>query len=490
MAGVGVKLNRLFEKKSVAADVAGITYSVVITIAPILMIVAGILLMGNMLKIGEAPYLDRELFSCTMMYILIFSLLAVAPFSAVLSRYMQDVIYEEKYQDILPCYYLGAAMTVGLGCVLGIPFCLREYFVGGVDLFFVFLGFCAYIAMILVFYSVTYLSSCKDYEKISLFFFVGMAVAFGLSWILRFRCHWEIAESMLFSLMAGFLLIAVLEYATIKSYFRGNSNNYKPIFEYFRKWWHLILSNFLYVLGLYVHNFVFWTADGRGVAADSFVFNQSYDMATCLATVFTNASATVIFVTHMEMHFHEKYKNYSEAVIGGKRVDIESAKSQMFWQLGNELMNLVRVQFMISVVAYLLCIVLAPQYGFGGMVMRIYPCLAAGYFIVFVMYAAFLFLYYYNDVAGTIITSLIFFTVTLAGSIAAMQLPEIWHGMGLVLGGFAGWTAAYMRLRWIEKNLDVHIFCRGNIIKRENAPRPSGLVYKRAEKSREEENAL
>lgn len=489
MAGVGVKLNRFFEKKSIAADAAGITYSVVITIAPILMVVAGILLMGYMLEIGEAPYLDRELFSCTVMYILIFALLVVSPFSAVFSRYMQDVIYEEKYQDILPCYYLGAAMTVGLGSILGIPFCIREHFVGGVDVFFVFVSFCTYIAMILVFYSVTYLSSCKDYEKISLFFFIGMAVSFAVSWILRFWCRWEITESMLFSLMVGFLLIAVLEFTAVKSYFKENSNNFKPILGYFKKWWYLVITNFFYMLGLYIHNFVFWTADSRGIAAKSFVFNQSYDIATCLAAVFTNVSATVIFVTHMEMHFHGKYKNYSEAVIGGKKLDIENARSQMFWQLGNELMNLTRVQFMISVVAYLLCLVLAPQFGFGGVVMRIYPCLAAGYFIVFIMYAALLFLYYYNDVTGTILTSLSFFFVTLTGSMAVMQLPEIWHGMGLVLGGLAGWTAAYMRLRWVEKNLDVHIFCQGNIVKREHVPKPSGIAYKRAKKP-ETERAL
>lgn len=488
MAGVGVKLNRFFEKKSIAADVLGITYSVVITIAPILMVVVGILLMGSMLEIGQASYLERELFSCTMMYILIFALLVVAPFSAVFSRYMQDVMYEEKFQDILPCYYLGAAMTVALGCLLGIPFCIREHFAGGVDVFYVFISFCAYISMILVFYSVTYLSCCKDYERISLFFFIGMAAAFGVAWVLRFWCHWEITESMLFALMVGFLLIAVLQYTAIKSYFKGNSHNYRPILGYFKKRWYLVVTNFLYVLGLYIHNFVLWTGDGRRVVAESFVFNQSYDMATCLAAVFTNVSATVIFVTHMEMHFHEKYKLYSEAVIGGKKVDIENAKSQMFWQLGNELMNLARVQFIISVVAYLLCIVIAPQYGFAGNVMRIYPCLAAGYFIVFIMYAALLFLYYFSDVSGTIFTVLSFFFVTFAGSIIAMRLPEIWQGMGLVAGALAGWTVAYMRLRWVEKNLDVHIFCQGAIIKRESGQMPSSLVYHKADENEEKEN--
>lgn len=486
MAGVGVKLNRFFEKKSIAADIAGFTYSIVITIAPVLMVIIGILLMGSVLGLGGVPYLEKELFSCTILYVFIFALLVVSPFNAVLSKYMQDAIYEERYQDILPCYYLGLLITMIPGCLLGIPFCLWEHFVGGVGVFYVFVSFCTYLSMILVFYSMIYLSICKDYEKISIFFLIGMAAAFGLAWLLRFRFKWEVPESMLFSLMTGFFLIAVLEFTAIKRYFVKNSNRYMPVLRYFRKWWHLVVTNFFYTFGLYIHNFVFWTDDTRRIVADTFVFNQSYDMATCLA-MFTNISATVIFVTHMEMHFRGKYKLYSEAVIGGKKIDIENTKSRMFRQLGNELMNLVRVQFIISVVIYLLCVVFLPQYGFAGMVMRMYPCLAAGYFILFLMYAALLFLYYFNDLPGAILTVLSFFVVTLSGSIAVMDMAEIWHGMGLVIGSFVGWSVAYARLRWIERNLDTHVFCQGFMVKQAKGPKPSGLVYKRADENKEEE---
>ena len=484
MAGVGVRLNRIFEKKSIAADIAGFTYSIVITIAPTLVVILGILLMGRVLGFDEVSYLDRELFSCTVLYVFIFSLLVVSTFNAVLSKYVQDAIYEERHQDILPCYYIGLVLNLVPGSLMGAVFCLWEHFVGGVGVFYVFLGFCAYICMILVFYSMLYLSICKDYEKISLFFFLGMAAAFGISLILRFLCGWDVSESMLLAITAGFFLIAVMEYTAVKRYFRENSNRYKPVLRYFGRWWKLVVTNFFYVCGLYVHNFVFWTGDERRILVDTFVFNQPYDMATSLA-LFTNLSATVIFVTHMEMHFYEKYRAYSESVIGGKKVDIESAKKRMFRQLGNELMNLVRVQFIISVVIYLLCVVFLPQFGFAGMVMRIYPCLAAGYFILFLMYASLLLLYYFNDLTGAVMTVLSFFFVTLFGSILAMRLTEIWYGIGLVIGSFVGWSVAYMRLRWVEKNLDTHIFCQGFILKKENSPKPSGLVYKRKDKTEE-----
>ncbi len=89
-----------------------------------------------------------------------------------------------------------------------------------------------------------------------------------------------------------------------------------------------------------------------------------------------NLSASIIFIARVEMRFHEKYKLYSEAVIGGKGDDIENAKKRMFRQLSSELMTLARLQFMISVVIYLICVIFLPQEGFSGMTMKIYtvPC--------------------------------------------------------------------------------------------------------------------
>lgn len=476
MAGIGVKLNSIFEKKSIAADFIGFAYSTAVTVAPMFVVILDILLMGYVLGFDELSYIEREMFSCTILYTFIFSLLSVSPFNAVLSKYMQDVIYEERYQDILPCYYLGLVLNLGFSCLAGVPFCLWEHFVGEVEVYYVFTGFCAYISLVLVFYSMIYLSICKDYQRISIYFLLGMVEAFFLSLILRFLCHWSIGFSMLFALMTGFFLTAILEFATVKRYFKRNSNRYKPVLRYFTRWWQLVVTNFFYILGLYIHNFVFWTTDMRMVLVKTFVCNQPYDMATCLA-MFTNISATVIFIARIEMHFHDKYKAYSEAVIGGKGVDIENAKRRMFRQLTSELMTLVRIQFIISVVIYLICIVMLPQFGFAGLIMRIYPCLAAGYFILFLMYAAILFLYYFNDMAGSVITTVGFCAATFLGSILATHLTDIWYGVGLMIGASVGWTIAYMRIRWVEKHLSSHIFCRGTLLKQERVPAPPSKVY-------------
>ena len=100
------------------------------------------------------------------------------------------------------------------------------------------------------------------------------------------------------------------------------------------------------------------------------------------------------------MYFHGRYKAYSEAVIGGRGADIDITKKGMFRALSEELMSLARVQFIITLVIFLICMIFLPQLGFGGMTMRIYPCLASGYFILFLMYAEIIFMYYFNDMKG------------------------------------------------------------------------------------------
>lgn len=476
MAGIGIKLNKIFSKNTIITNLAGFGYSTAITIAPMFLVIAAVLLMQLLLGISKLGYASRELYSCTVLYIFIFSLLTAAPFNAVLSKYLSDVIYNETYDDILPCYYVGLIMNLSLSCLLGIPFCIWEYIVGKVDILFVFAGYCGYVGLVMVFYSMMYLSICKDYNKISLYFLIGMTVTVFSSLLLVYLFGVEPIFAMLLSLDAGFLVIGSLELALVTSYFRVNSGKYREVLIYFKKNWQLVVTNFFYTAGLFVHNFVFWTTDMRMVVVNSFVCMTTYDMASCLA-MFTNITASVIFISRVEMRFHERYKAYSEAVIGGRGNDIENAKRRMFSQLSEELMNLVRIQFIVSVVLFFLFVIILPQFGFGGMVMQIYPCLTAGYFILFTMYGAMIFQYYYTDMAGAVMTALTFFAGTLVGSIFATHLTPIWYGIGLVIGAMIGWTVAYHRLRVMEKTLDIHIFCKGNIMKRGHGDKPSNKVY-------------
>lgn len=484
MAGIGVTLNKIYGKQTLTSNMYGFAYSTLMTVAPMFVVIIAILAMQIVLDVASTGYAMRELYACTVLYIFIFGLLTASPFNSVLSRYLSDVIYEEHYDDIIPCYYVGLALNIGVSSILGIVFCIHEYFVGKVDLWYVFAGYCGYVILIFVFYSMLYLFICKDFKKISLYFTIGMAITILCSILFYRVIGMEVTFSMLVALDVGFLLIAILQYALIRHYFRQNSGRYRPVLQYFKRYWQLVITNFMYTLGLYVHNFVFWTTDLRMEVAKSFVCVTEYDMATCIA-MFLNLSATIIFITRVEMDFHGKYKGYSEAVIGGRGVDITNAKNRMFRKLAEEVLGIVRIQFIITVVLYLLSVIFLPRFGFGGAIMKIYPCLAVGYFILFTMYATIIFLYYLNDNNGALLTAIVFMGITLVGSVVATHLSPIFYGIGLVAGATAGFCCGYFRLRWLEKNMDEHIFCNGDLIKQGTGKRPKNKVFDRREQLEE-----
>lgn len=476
MAGIGVKLNRIYRKHSVVTNVIGFFYSVVVTIAPVLVVIGTLMLMQKALRFNTVGFFDRELFSCTVLYIFIFSLLTTSPFSAVLSRYLSDVIFENRFADVMPCYRVGLIINVCFSCLFAIPFCLWEHLVGGVRIFYVFTGYCGFMGLVLVFYNMLYLSICKEYRLISLYFLAGMVCAFALSLVLHYALKLGVPYSMLLALSVGFFLTAVLEAAKIRQFFPENSREHASVLRYFRQFWQLIAINFLYTLGLFIHNFVFWGTDMAMHLVNTFVCNQPYDMATCLA-MFTNVSASVIFISRVEMHFHQRYKAYADAVYGGRGIDIRNTRKRMFRQLGSELMSLVRLQFIVSVIVYLIFVIFLPMWGYAGLVMRIYPMVAAGYFVLFLMYAEIIFLYYFEDLNGALVTAVCFCVTTLAASLAATHLGSIFYGAGVWAGAVAGFVAAYLRLRWMEKHLDEHIFCRGDIMKRGKGIKPPAKVY-------------
>lgn len=476
MASLGKTIKKSFEKKTLTSTAFGAILSTFSTIAPMFLVIGGVVLLYVFLDYNSVLYADRLLFTSSILYIFIFSLLLTSPFNSVLSRYMTDRIFEERYDSILPCFYGGLFLNMLACCIFAIPFYLYAHFVGGIGLGYVFTCFVAFIGLALTFYAMLFLSITKDYTSISLFFAIGVVAMVGCSLITVKLLNFPTSYGMLFSIAFGFIIIATCECAYVKGYFHGSDGTYFEFLGYFKQHWQLSLTNLFYTLGLYVHNFIFWTVSEHLVVKNTYVCYPPYDMATCIA-MFTNISASVIMITQIELHFHERYKAYSESVIGGRLADITKARNRMFSLLSYQLMDVVRNQFIISVIVYLLCVVFLPQFGFAGLITEIYPCLAAGYFAIFLLYSCTIYLFYFNDKTGSTLSTLVFLVVTAVVSYFARDFAAVWYGIGTFAGAFCGWVVAYFRLRWVERNLDEHIFCQGSLIPSRHEDMPSCIVF-------------
>ncbi len=476
MAGIGFELKKIFKQGSLFATVRGVTYATLTTIGPMVLIMGVLLIMYGTLGYMNVPIIQRELLSSTFLYAFIFSMITAAPVSIVLSRYIADSIFERRERDILPSYYAGLSVCAVLCLLLGGSFCYFEVTLGGVDPIFVFVSYALYIALVITFYTMTYVAALKEYRQIAKAYIIGLAVVLVLGFFLQRFTGLATEEIILYSFTVGFTLTALLLFAQVKSFYREASKEYRRVFRYFRKYWMLIAANLLYTLGLYAHNFVFWFSDLHIIIAQVFRSAPAYDMATCLA-MFTNISLTVTFVVRVETRFHEKYQAYCEAVIGGRKSDIDYAKGAMFRTLTDEMWFIIQMQLGITVVIFFIALIVLPMLGFGGLTMVIYPVLAAAYLVIFVTQSFTVFLYYVEDYRGAVYTTLCFLLATVLGSLFAWYfLQPSLYGLGAFFGAFVGWTVCYYRLRYMERHFDRHIFCRGHIVKGRSAPSASVVL--------------
>lgn len=332
------------------------------------------------------------------------------------------------------------------------------------------------MSLTLVFALMLYGVVIKQFSRISLFFIVGAITSILISCFLRYVFYMEVTYSMLLALTIGFWLTAVLELFMVKRRFSESSNRFRPVFRYLKQYWRLVLSDFLYILGLFCHNFVFWTVPWRMEIANTYVCNQPYDMATCLG-MFTNLSATVLFVSKVEMHFFKFYRQFNTAIVGGSYEQIEKSRKRLFQSLVKELMDMVYIQFAISIIIFLLAEIFLPMFGFGGMTLEIYPLMAVGYFISFLMYSNILFLQYFTDYTGTVITGLIFSGIGAIGAYISTNLPVAWYGSGFTVAALLAYAFSFLRMKKMEKNIYVHTFCVGSILPYKNEKMPNQQVY-------------
>lgn len=478
MAGIGIQLNRIFQKRTVTSSLYGIAFSVNYTIGPMLSVVACLLLMFSVFNFNEVPYSERELFSSSLLYIFIFSLLTTSPFNATLSKYMTDEIYLDHFDDVRASAIVGITVNLTLSSLVAVPFYLRVLLVGHVPLYYVFTCYMGYLSLTLVFSVMIYNSILKNYKKIAWYFAAGMTAAFLLSLLLHFALNLSTTYSMLLALAVGFLLIAILELANVMRHFRKNSYNYAAPLRYFLKYWHFTAANFLYIFGLFAHNFVFWTLPWHLVVANSYVSNQAYDMASFIALL-TNISGSIFFLTSAEMHFHERYTEYLGSVINARLDRIEETKTRMFRTLSMQLLSLVQMQFIVSVILFFLVYAFLPTLGFSGLTMQIYPMLAVGYFFSQIMYSCILFLYSFNDTRGSLTASLLFASLSLGASFLSAQLSSQWYGAGFTLAALVTFLYLFFRLRWLEQNIDYYVFCTGSIMEPAKRKRPPDVVFRR-----------
>lgn len=458
MAGVGFELRKLLNTKSVSRKFTGVLYASFVTIGPILAFVALLILIHVGMWFYGVSEADRLMFTTTILYMMISSVVISTIINTVLSRYLADSIFNKDNEKINSSVLGAVCISAVLSMIAGIGLIFPMVAIYNLSLLYSVGLYLFLMTISMAFVIMTYISAIKEYAKVAKSFFIGLLFGLGVFLLGYYIFNAELVVSFIYAMTATFFVIDVLLLVIIRTFYRGKGRFSFDFLSYFKKYPALLFSGLFYILGMYAHNIIFWYFSDIYTQVMYLKILPAYDMATFLAMLI-NLSAMVIFVVKVETSFYERYRVYCKNIASANYEEIEKSRKNMQRVLDHELFYLYEVQLVITIVLIALGMVFLPRFNFGGMVLDYFTVLGLAYYSTFCMYLTVVFLYYYDDQKGALLTTLIFFLVTVATSMILTNISSAYFGLGLLIGAIVSWIFGFNRLKYFTKYVNRNMFC-------------------------------
>ena len=454
MAGIGFELKKLFQKKGVLNTAKAYGYASVICAGPMLLgvlLLLGIMFLCNIFKTGTY---HRELLICMITYTLLASVTVTSFFSMVVTRYVADMLFEEKNAAVLPCFWGSTVIMMAVGSVLyGVFLCFS-----GATMLQGILCFVLFNELIVVWNAMSFLSAIKDYKGIFLSFLVSVAVSIGLgALLLILRC--PPVEALLFSVSVGYGVMLIWDMVLLHRYFPHTELGAFTFFKWIDAFLPLALSGLFMNIGMFSHLVIMWCSDIRVHVHGLFYGAPWHDVPALLAFM-TALMTTVNFVVSVEVNFYPKYRNhYSLYNDKGTIGDILQSEKEMLGTLKTEVFYTALKQLLFSSA----CIAL------GGYLLDLLPLgfneIMRGYFrtlcVAYGLYAIgnmlMLILLYFTDYKGACVTTGLFAACTVVFTVISLFFPNVYYGFGFLLATMVFTVATALRLDYFTKRLPYYI---------------------------------
>lgn len=173
MAGIGFELKRLFRRKGLFATMRAYGYAGIVCTGPMLLGVllqVGILVLCGLWGVGRA---NQDLLVCMVTYTLLASLTLTSFFSMPVTRFLADMLFAEREDEIPPSFWGSNAIMLVVGTVLYGVFLLFS----GATLLQGLLCLWLFNIMIVNWNGMSYLTAIKDYRGILCSFAAAIGVA-------------------------------------------------------------------------------------------------------------------------------------------------------------------------------------------------------------------------------------------------------------------------------------------------------------------------
>lgn len=454
MAGIGFELRKLFQEQGLINNVKAYAYSSLTTIGPMVLCMSLIIALQKMMSVYNGSYLEWELYISTVTYCFIFSIIVTSGISMVITRFIADMIYQKKYEQLLSSYY-GALMVCLPVCALAAWLFLREV---SADSGYKLAAYLFFMELIIIWIQGIYLSALKDYIRIVRSFGIGVVIALLSGFLLFTYTDIQATTAALLSIDIGFLVIAVLSSFHFEQIFpRAQSRQYFTFLTYFKKYPSLFFTGCFVYGGVYIHSFIYWFGPSGVEVANRYLVMPAYDLPVFYAFL-SVVPSMVVFVVSVETSFYEKFRVYYLNVLdGGTYQDINKAKKEMQKTLLREFSFLMEVQLLFTILSIALGMNFLPKIGFTMAQLDLFLILTLGYFLFIIMFVLVHVLMYFDDRKGVLMISGLFIAANAGFTYWMMNLDL--NGLGMFIAAFVALAVGIARLLHVLRNIDYYTFC-------------------------------
>ncbi len=349
MAGIGFELRKVLQTDRLLSLTKIYGYSAILSSGPWVISILAIVLVGfiNIANLGEISDAFRFQVVITYAIALASSLIITGVLQLPFTRYIADLIFNNREDEILPSYF-GA---IFISWIMGIPTVIPFYIWVFEDQSLVFLVgvVCTFLILCGVWISSILAASLKYYRNVVWAYFISYSFI-----VLASYYFGNSIEMLIYIFFFGnSILFVILMSYIIKTY---NSSVFMKIDFFLAKnfYWTLGFAGLFYNLGAWVDKFIFWyhPATGHNVIGK---LNASivYDMPIFLAYL-SILPGMAIFFFRLESDFAEKYDLYYDSVrSGGTLGMIKRYRNDMIDVIRHAVHEILMIQGILDIVLFL-----------------------------------------------------------------------------------------------------------------------------------------
>jgi len=454
MAGIGFELRKILREDRLLSLAKVYGYSAILSSGPWAVSIVAIVLLGFLNLISFDPYYENFKSQVVSAYVLILatSLIAIGIIQLPLTRYIADLIYAKKENEVLPTFF-GSIVFVW---VVSLPFIVPFFnwvfpeqttmFVLGV--ISTFLVLCAvWIASMLA-------ASLKYYTEVVWSYFGAYSSIVALSYFFA-----NSLETLIFIFFLGnsFLFIILLSFI-VKSYhtsiFLKIEFALAPNFHF-----PLVVAGFTYNLGAWIDKFIFWYHPLTGYPVIGKLHaSMFYDMPIFLAYL-SILPGMAIFFYRLEADFAEKYDLYYDAVrSGGTLGQIQGYRKEMINVIRHAVHEVLMVQGIVDTILFLSAPSAFDFLNIPRLYLGLLLILTIGALLQVAFMSVLAILYYLDRKVVAMWLSVAFFVTNTIFTLISINLGSSFFGYGYTVSLLVVFIASLYTLRNEMKRLDYETF--------------------------------